>query len=150
MDQDEILALGEMTTDDEFMPSIRAWQHQNPGGGAPPQHLSEEFQVTTEGLMAVLAFWMSSRKMPKHRKVALELLVGLLKHGLNDADRQAITVARPDAQAHQACAAELGQGGRCFYIWLRRLFIHLAEVGDWHLAEVGDWHLAEADDFTFG
>ena len=27
-----------------------------------------------------------------------------------------------------------------------RMFLHLAEAGDWHLAEAGDWHLAEAGD----
>ena len=31
-------------------------------------------------------------------------------------------------------------------MWLRRVFLHLAEAGGWHLAEAGDWHLAEAGD----
>lgn len=67
-----------LEAEQELVPSFKAWRARN-GDAAPPAYAQEEYQITSEGLVALVAAWCQSRRLDRHKDKCRQVLAELFR-----------------------------------------------------------------------
>lgn len=97
----EDLGLAGLCPDDEIMLSAKAWRARS--SDPPPPHLQEEYQISSEGLVCLLARWSSARRLAKHRSACASTLQSLMASCLTDGRATEVLTACPAIELLQQC-----------------------------------------------
>lgn len=72
-----------LETSEEIIISFKAWRAHHPFE-PPPAVAQEEFQMTTEGMLAMLSTCCATRRLARHRSACLALLEEVFANACDD------------------------------------------------------------------
>lgn len=124
----EAMALAGLEASEEIIMSFKAWRAQHPSE-PPPAVAQEEFQVTTEGLLAMLSQWCSMRRLARHRAASQALLGELFANACGDDDASQLLTAQACDATLRLCPASQERSGACGH-YLRAYDLAVGGAGD--------------------
>lgn len=121
---------GGLDTGGEIIMSFTAWRAHHPFE-PPPAVAHEEFQMTTEGILAMLSTWCATRRLARHRSACLAILEEVFANACDDDGAMQLLTAQACDATLRLCPSSPEGASACGH-YLRAYDLAVAGGGELH------------------